>query len=238
MNFFDLHMHSAFSGGESSLEELASTAKQLGYKGICFAVYPLSKKEYEILKAEIKRVKKQVGIDIFFGIEARNLKELRGLAKRRKVFDILLARGGDVELNREACETPEVDILTHPEFQRQDSGLDHVCAKFAAKNNVAIEVNFRQILITGKKTRSMVLSNIQNNIKLAKKYKTSMILCSGAISHWGLRDPNCLISMACELGLELKDAKDAISKVPENIIEMVRKRKDKNWIMPGVEVVK
>ena len=34
MKFFDLHIHSAFSGGQSSLEQLASTAKELGYTRI------------------------------------------------------------------------------------------------------------------------------------------------------------------------------------------------------------
>ena len=39
MYYFDLHVHSAFSGGTSSLEQLASIAKELGYTGICFAEY-------------------------------------------------------------------------------------------------------------------------------------------------------------------------------------------------------
>lgn len=238
MNFYDLHVHSAFSGGESSLEELASMAKQLGYKGICFTAYPISEREENILKAEIENVKKKVGIEIFLGFEARNIKELKSLANRRREFDILLARGGDLNLNREACKTPEVDILTHPEYERFDSGLNHVLVKDAAKNNVAVEVNFREILITSKATRSKVLANIQNNIKLAKKFKAPIILCSGAISHWELRDFYCLISFATQLGLELKEAKTAISKVSENIITRTKERKSEKWIMPGVKIVK
>lgn len=235
---YDFHLHSAFSGGESVLEELASMSKQLNYRGICFAAYPLKNREEEFLKTEIERVKKKIGIEIFLGFEARNLKELTYLAKRRREFDVLLARGGDLTLNRKACETPEVDILTHPEFGRQDSGLDHVCVKFASKNNVAIEVNFREILTSTKRTRSLILKNITSNIKLAKKYKTPVILCSGAISHWELRSPEVLISMACQLGLELKEAKEAITKVPENIVKKIEERKNKNWMMPGVKVVR
>jgi len=238
MSAYDLHVHSAFSGGESSLEEIASMAKQLGYKGICFASYPLNKKEEGILKTEIERVRKSTKMEIFLGFEARNMKELDFLSKRRKKFDILLVRGGDLRLNRKACETAEVDILTHPEFGRNDSGLDHVCAKFAAKNNVAIEVNFRELLISTKKTRSMILKYIAHNVKLAKKYKTPIILCSGTISHWELRSPEVLISMACQLGLELKKAKEAITKVPENIIELIKERRSEEWIMPGTKVIK
>jgi len=238
MQAFDLHVHSAFSGGESSLEELAKTAKLLGFRGICFVFYYQDERQKEILLAEIERIRKEVGIDVYLGFEARDLKELKFLAKNRRSFDLLLARGGEIEMNRKACETPEVDILTHPEYQRSDSGLDHVCMKFAAKNNVAIEVNFREILITNKKTRAMVMANIAKNIKLAKKYHTPIILCSGAISHWELRAPECLVSMACQLGLELSEAKKAISEVPKRIVEKMKERRSEKWVMPGVKIVR
>lgn len=238
MKFYDFHIHSTFSGGESNLEEIASMAKKLGYKGICFSAYPLSKKEESILKTEMERVKKEIGIEIFLGLKARSIKELKYLVNRRREFDILLVRGGDLKLNREACETPEVDILTHPELERNDSGLDHVCAKFAAKNNVAIEINFREISVSTKKTRGKVLSNISNNINLAKKYHAPIIICSGAVSHWELKSPEVMISMACQLGLELKEAKEAITEVPEDIIKLVKGRGSGKWIRPGVKVVR
>jgi ribonuclease P/MRP protein subunit RPP1 len=238
MQAFDLHVHSAFSGGESSLEELAKTAKLLGYKGICFVFYYQDEKQKDILLGEIDGISKKVGIETYLGFEARDLKELKFLAKKRRSFDLFLARGGEIEMNRAACETPEVDILTHPEYQRNDSGLDHVCMKFAAKNDVAIEVNFREILITNKKTRATVMANMAKNIKLAKKYRAPIILCSGAVSHWELRAPECLVSMACQLGLELNEAKKAVSEVPKNIIEKAKERRSEKWIMPGVKIVK
>lgn len=236
MPYFDLHVHSAFSGGESSLEQLASTAKLLGYRGICFAEYFQNFNQLKRLQEEIEKVKKKIGIEIYLGFEARDTRELTKLADIRRKFDVLLARGGDLKLNRLACETAEVDILTHPGYERFDSGLNHVLVKEAAKNNVAIEVNFREILITSKNTRSRVLSNIGNNLKLAKKYHAPVILCSGAISHFELRSPECLISMANQLGLELKDAKDSISRIPENILKQTRERRSEKWILPGVRV--
>ena len=238
MQAYDLHVHSAFSGGESSLEQLAKTAKQLGYGGVCLVFYYKDKRQKDIILAEIEKLKKQIKFEIYLGFEARTIKELRFLAKRRKNFDILLARGGDLRLNRAAVETAEVDILTHPEYERNDSGLNHVLVKLAAKNNVAIEVNFREILTSTKKTRSKVLSNIQSNIKLAKKYRAPIILCSGSISHWELRDPQVLISMATQLGLTLKEAKESITKIPSKIIKLSKKRRCGNWILPGVKIVR
>src|SRR3989304_5954434 len=184
MAFYDLHVQSAFSEGESSIEQLASTAKLLGFSGICFAEYYKGEDQIKKLQAELQKVKEKVGIEVFLGFEARNSKELNILAGNRKKFDVLLVHGGDIGLNREAVETPEVDILTHPEENRYDSGMNHVMMKFAAKNSVAVEINFRQILMSSKKSRSGVLQNIQNNVMLARKFHAPLIICSGAVSHW------------------------------------------------------
>lgn len=237
MHYYDFHVHSAFSEGESSLEEIANTAKFLGYSGICFAEYYRNKNQIDFLKEKILSVSKQVGIEIFLGFEARNVFELKKLARERRKYDVLLVRGYDLKLNRKAVETPEVDILTHPELGRKDSGFNHTMAKLAVKNNVAIEVNFRNILLSSKATRSHILQNISNNVKLCKKFKTPIIICSGAISHWQMRDPKVLISMGCLLGLELNEAKKCLSDVPKRIIQQIRERKSERWIMPGVREV-
>jgi len=238
MNFLDLHVHSAFSGGTSSLEQLASTAKELGYTGICFAEYFQNESQLKKLKEEVAKVSQKVGIEIYLGFEARNPKELYNLVERRRMFDILLVQGGDLKMNRLACETPQVDILTHPENNRNDSGLNQVLVKFAAENNVAIEVNFREILLASKRTRNMIMRHMSQNVRIAKKFHAPMILCSGGISHFELRDPQIMISMANQLGLELNEAKDSISKIPENIIKQSKERKSDKWIMPGIKVVK
>lgn len=238
MKFFDLHVHSAFSEGESTIEQIAQRAKELGYSGICFSEYYEGRARLEKLKAEIAKALEKVNIEIFLGFEARNLRELRQLADMRRMFDVLLAHGGDLDMNRAAVETKEVDILTHPEHGRYDCGMNHVMAKLAKENEVAIEINLREILTSTKKTRSRVLANMRDNIELAKKYKMHVILCSGAISHWDLKDPLCMSSMAEQLGLPLKNAKESVSKIPEKIVERAKERKSGKWIMPGVKIVK
>ena len=234
MKFFDLHVHSAFSEGESSIEQIALRAKGLGYSGICFSEYYEGRSQLAKLKADIAKAQKKTKIDILLGFEARNTKELRKLVEIRRMYDVLMARGGDLTMNRIAVETKEVDILTHPEHNRYDCGMNHVMARLAKKNKVAIEINFREILTSTKKTRSRILASMNDNIKLAKKYKMSIILCSGAISHWELKDPLSMVSMANQFGLELKDAKESLSKVPDDIIKLAKERKSEKWVMPGV----
>ncbi|MDI6807076.1 MAG: RNase P subunit p30 family protein [Candidatus Aenigmarchaeota archaeon] len=238
MKFYDLHVYSSFANGQPTLEQLAQTAKELDYHGICYVVYFEGKEREKIVETQIKEVSRKIGIEILLGLKARNVKELNFLAGLRRDFDLLLVKGGNLDLNRAAVETPEVDILAHPELGRLDSGFNHVLAKLAAKNNVAIEMNFREILTSSKRSRSLILAHMRENVKLAKKYHVPIVLCSGAISNWELRDPQVIIFMANQLGLELKEAKECISTIPENIINRARERRDEKFIMPGVRVVK
>lgn len=236
MKFYDLHVHSAFSGGKSTLEELAETFRNFGYNGFCFVIYPQSKKQIEKINEKIRKTSEKFNLEIYLGVEARNLKELKLLLKRRKQFDILLARGGDVNLNRVACSHAGVDILTHPSYERNDCGLNHILAKLATKNGVAIEINFREILISSKRTRAQVMKNFKDIIKLHKKFKFPLVVCSGAISHFEICDPFVLSSLLNLLGLGLKEAKDSVSKIPSKIINTALEKKKS--VLPGVRMVK
>jgi len=238
MTFYDLHVHSAFSEGTSTLEQLATTAKSIGYGGICFAEYYKSEDQIKKMQAELEKVAGKTGIGVFLGFEARNSKELNILSEKRRNFDILLVHGGSVDLNREAVETPEVDILTHPELERFDSGMNHTMMKLAAKNNVAIEINFRQILINSMKSRAKVMQNMRSNILLAKKFGAPVIICSGAVSHWELRDPLSLSSFATILGMDLAAANRSISRIPEDILRESSRRREPDWIGPGIRIVR
>lgn len=229
-----MHVHSTFSEGESTAEQFAMQAEALGYATICFSEFYEGRAQLEKIKAEIVKAEKKSGVEVLLGLEAGNLKELRRLIDMRYMFDVLLVHGGDLRMNRAAVETKEVDILTHPERKRYDSGLNHVMAKLARKNRVAIEINFNEILNSTKKTRSRIMGYMSDNIALAKKYKMPIVVCSGAKSHWDMRDPLSLASMAVQLGMPLKDAKESVSKTLEAIVKEIKKRKSGDWVMPGV----
>lgn len=230
MQAYDLHVHSTFSGGESTLEQLVDAAKALGYKGICFVSYPLEKREVEILKAEIGRVSSEHKFEIYLGFEATNKFQLNELVRKRREFDILLVRGGDLKLERKAVETPEVDILTHP------SAINHVVARLAAENNVALEINFREVLLSTGLKRAKTIHNHMEIVRLAKKAEAPIILSAGAVSHWQLKDPKILISYATKIGLELSEAKKAITSLPVEIIARSKARREE--VIPGVKVLK
>lgn len=234
---YDLHIHSTFSGGESTLEEIVKTAKELGYKGIGFISYILKKEEESILIAEIKRVASQYNFEIFLGYEATSQKEVIHLLKRRKEIDLILVRGGKIEMNRIAVENRGIDILTHPDFERKDCGINHILAKFAKENEVAIEINFREIINTEKIRRAEIIRHHSEIVRLYKKFKFPLIISSGSLSHWQIKDPKVLISYLVTLGLDISEAKKTLYEYPKKIIERAREWKDEKWIYRGVKIV-
>lgn len=226
MNFYEYHSHP-----EVDAEGMLSMLEKMGWKGACFACRSL-----ELVEQAKKIIEKaKGGLDVSFGIKIESPPEhIPRIAQgMRKKVEMVFVHGGDLDVNRRACETPEVDILAHPEAGRNDGGLDHVMAKMAKKNNVAIEFNFRNLLLSCKKTRSEIFSGMLANAELVRKYRTPFVLTSGAVEPYDLRSPSEMLSFASLLGLNLRDAKISLS---DRMLKENRKRLGGKWVMPGVEL--
>lgn len=178
----------------------------------------------------------KANIDIAFAYKIRTNRpgEIPKLAKRvRNKTELVLVYGGNLEINRKACETPEIDVLTHPELGRNDPGIDRTMANLAKKNSVSVEFNFRSLLLSYGKSRSDVFSNLLNGAKIVKKAKAPFVLTSGALDPHDLRSPSELISFGRILGFNPRDIKTSLSG---GMLEENRKRLGKKWVMPGVEL--
>ncbi len=238
MKFYDLHVQSNLSGGESSIEDLASFAEKLGFSGIAICENFQNIEKLEEFKQKLKDL--QTGIEVYDGlvIQAKDVNELKNTIDRvREEVLIVIVSGGDYLINRAACENPKVDILAHPELGRADSGLDEYCINKARENNVAIQVNFREILYSYRKPRSYILNHIQKNVKLGDSLRAPLVICSGAQSTWDMRGPRELVSIANILGLDVGKAFNAITTLPQQMIENNKKTLEGKIITEGVERV-
>jgi ribonuclease P/MRP protein subunit RPP1 len=238
MKFYDLQIQSNLSSGENTIEEIIRFAEKLGYSGIAICDTFESKEKLDELKESIKNI--ETNIEVYLGayIQAKDVSELNEIISkvREKVLVVVVA-GGNYNINRAACEDSRVDILAHPEMRRIDSGLDQVCLEAATRNNVAIQINFREILFSFRKPRSYVLNHITKNIRLADHYRTPVIVCSGAQSIWDMRAPREFVSIANVLGLDLGKAFLGATTVPQQIIEKNKKTLEGKRITEGVEEV-
>jgi ribonuclease P/MRP protein subunit RPP1 len=129
-----------------------------------------------------------ISVDYTLEIKSNNVNEIRKLAlKFRNRASCISVVGGDLKVNRFALENVKIDVLSRPYLRRFDSGLNHVLAKEAVKNNVAIELSFNDILRSYLSYRSKILSNFRDVYTLYRKYGFSLILSSGAESVFDIR---------------------------------------------------
>lgn len=234
MKFFDLIVNPEKIHKKNILEFI-ETARWFGYDKICFILPEKMIKKRKKIESILDESKNSF-VKTYLGFYAKRMKELIKLVKLRRKFDLLVVEGGDLNLNRKACETPEVDVLLNPEFGRKDSGMNHIFAKLAAKNNVCLGISFKKFLSSFE--RKEVINNIALNIFLARKYGMKITLVSGASKVEEMVDPLSLVSLGKILGMDLKEAKESASKTLTCIIEENLKRKEPGWIAPGIEVVK
>ena len=133
----------------SEIRETALMARRLGFSGIGII---LGQEEAEKgMKAE--------GIDVARGVlVSGNPDEIRKRARAvRRGTEIVVAAGGEEALNRAILETPEVDVLSG-HLINGSCGINHVLARLAARNSVALEFDFCLLLGSWKKQRAGVVS--------------------------------------------------------------------------------
>lgn len=217
--FYDLDVH-ALPECADSPSRLWLKARQFGYSGIAIANH----------SDFFRQFPRQDGIFIGIEITAETEMELEGkIGAYRPVVDVLAVHGASEEINRAALEDSRVDILAHPE-QVKEGGINHVLAKLASDNEVAIEFNLSALIDSRGGIRSKLLSSMSKNFKLAKKFKAPVILTSGARSHYDLRAPIDMAALAGLFGMSREEALYSLSKTPERILKKSARK--------GVEVVK
>ena len=114
-------------------------------------------------------------------IKSSNINDIqKSVNKFRKKASCISVVGGDLKVNRSTLENIKVDVLSRPYLRRYDSGLNHVLAKEAVKNNVAIELCFKDVLKSYLSHRSKVISNFKDIYTLYRKFDFPLVLSSRA----------------------------------------------------------
>lgn len=244
--FFDFHVHIG-KGNENLIME----AERLGYTGIAVVKYwdeydKNTSNDFEKLKEGLKGInensdhipinKRNFQIKSAVELVAKNPEDLkRKVQKFRNKVDILLVNGGDVKINRAACEDPRVDVLLQPYKGCRDSGINHVLARKAAENSVAIELNLKYLFKTGLKHRYRVFNQFRHIISLQRKFNFPVIITSDATSIYDLRTPQDIIALAHCFGMTEDEAECAISETPKRIIERTELRS--SVVVDGARII-
>lgn len=215
---------------------LAMQAFNYGWKHINFSY---NQDEYEdalSFKKDLKNnLKDFIDIDYTLNIKSSNPSEIRKIVRKyRNKSSCISVLGGNLKVNRTSLENIQVDVLSKPYFKRYDSGLNHILAKEAKENNVAIELVFSDILKTYLAHRSKILANFRDIYMLYRKYDFPLILSSGAISIFDIRTVEDFKAVFTQTGLSNLEVENSF-KTATNILEFNDDRK--NMILSGVKVV-
>jgi ribonuclease P/MRP protein subunit RPP1 len=116
-------------------------------------------------------------------INTSNINEARKqIQKLKKENKSVIVRAQDTEFNRKILENKDVNVLLSPEIhnrkdklKQRDSGLNEVLCKLAAKNNIKIGINIKEIQKLEKKQKAIVLARIRQNIQLCKRTKAQIV---------------------------------------------------------------
>ena len=119
-------------------------------------------------------------------INTTNIEEAKKLIKKEETPKIISAQND--EFNRKILEYGNFDILLSMEtgqrknkIRQTNSCLNHVLAKIANKNNIAIGIDLEEIKRLEPKVKAERLSKIKQNIKICRKSKTKIAIKTSSI---------------------------------------------------------
>lgn len=215
---------------------LAKQASIYGWKHINFSYAPDEYDDALSFKKDLKDdLKDIIDIDYTLLIKSNNPSEVRKTVRKyRNKSSCISVLGGNLKVNRTCLENIQVDVLSKPYLKRYDSGLNHILAREARENNVAIELVFSDILKSYLSHRSKILSNFRDIYKLHRKYEFPLILSSGAESVFDLRTVKDFQAVFTQTGLSDLEVVNSF-KTAVNILKFNKDRK--NMILSGVKVV-
>ncbi|MCA9485618.1 MAG: hypothetical protein KC506_02125 [Nanoarchaeota archaeon] len=115
-------------------------------------------------------------------ISTKNLQQAKNQIKTTKGRPIIV-KAQDSEFNRKILEYGKFDVLLDvhdtrgiDRLRQLDSGLNHVIARIAAKNEVAIGIDLERIRNLNGKMKAEFLGRIRQNIKICRKAKVKIRL--------------------------------------------------------------
>ena len=231
--FFDLNIKG------SSLEnniDLAFEASKYGWNHINFSYNQNDFKDALDFKQDLSEsLDDMINFDYTLEIKSNNVSEIGKITRKfRNKSSCISVVGGDLKVNRNVLENIQIDVLSRPYLRRYDSGLNHVLAKEAVNNNVAVELCFKDVLKSYLAPRAKVISNFKDVYTLYRKFDFPLVLSSRAESIFDIRTTHDFIAFFKQTGLSVLEIQKSFNTA-QNILEFNGDRK--NLILKGVRRV-
>jgi|Deesub1362A_J573_1020465.scaffolds.fasta_scaffold00146_63 ribonuclease P/MRP protein subunit RPP1 len=193
--------------------DLIDDAIEMGFArvGVLLKVDEFESMEFESMRSASANVNFGILIETDTVSEMHKiLRMLRPTIMRSK--GLVAVKGTNPKVSRAALESRGVDILIEPK-------MNHVLARTAKKNSVAVALTSTTLLRTKGLHRAEVISDYRMCIKLWRKFGFPLLLGSGATNVYELRTPQEFESIGSLLSLDRHEVREILSETPKKVIQ-------------------
>lgn len=215
--------------GPTTVSRFAATVSRVGYDGLV-----VRNRQSAPAPFDPDALADRYGIDVVLGIEIDTPEKSvasGAIGNRRQSVDVLVVRGRNPQINRYAVETERVDVLADPMSGEGD--VNHVIAKSAAANEVALEVDLGHVLRQSGGARVRALRGLRKLRDLIEAFDVPYVVSAAPETHLQVRAPRELLAVGEQIGFD----RGAIRKGLETwgtIAARNSRRRDPDFIAPGV----
>jgi ribonuclease P/MRP protein subunit RPP1 len=185
-----------YPNGDSSVRRMALEAKALGFDRLVAAGTP---------SAEF------YGIEIHTGILIRDtaVRDLTTRIKRERNSEAIISvQAGDNGFNRSVISLKGVHILRGL-HSADKNAFDHVAAKMAADNRVAIDLDLFPLISGRGFTRQRIMHRYRDILVLERRYEFPLTLSSHARSILDMRAVREIAGLCSLIGMDIPDVERA-----------------------------
>lgn len=173
-------------------------------------------------KESVTKIFRDAGLDCALGVEIAPTSRkqfLRQVRTLRGRFDFIAVRSSDPATLAAASRDSRVDLVSL-EFQKS-LRVKHSILKTC---KAALELELSRILHPPAEAVYESLRSLCLEIEMVKRFRTDVVLSSGATGPLGLRSPIDMAALATLLGLPSEIALDSVSTRPLSLIMRGRER--------------
>lgn len=218
----------AYPVGNATLSRFATTAATYGYDGVV--------RRRGDGGASLESIREELGIDVVDGIEidTADPSVLAGtLGTERPERTLVMVRGGDNRINRQAVEDPRVDVLTAP--MRTGGDVNHVLAAAARRNGVRIEFDLGPILQRTGGARVRAVSRLRKLREVVFDADAPYVVSGNPRSHLDLRAPREVAALGELIGFPADRLYEGLAEWA-TLADRNRHLASDDVVEPGVEI--
>lgn len=235
--FADLHFCLNVKDAAAALR-MVNKAAALGY-GLVAVPFAPEVRADEV--AGLRSVCSEAGVDFASRVDLRPRTQnelMRQVRRLRRKFEVVCVSCENKAVARQAAKDRRVDLLSFPLLDFRRRFFDRAEAELASSSLAALEVDVKPLLVLEGPVRVRLLSSLQREVAIAKKFHVPVVVSSGVSKELLLRKPREMAALSFLFGLDEVSGLDAVSQSAKVIVERNREKLSSGFVAPGVRVVK